>query len=295
MSNPNIKGDPTDRTYKSWDDNVKKVVIDLRKSPDVLLNKFKTVTGIEIPKRQKSTGLFKRSGVAESILFETLLSEAAIDTKLASIGVTDDAIRKNKVEVMAMLADMYNLKSTDIPDFKKLTPDEQKQFKTITGELDDAISKQQSSDVKQIAKDIESNTSLKTALSRINNYDEFEALVLGMAALVNPNFAKQKQDIKSALSSLSNKIKAMNEESKTPTDTQGVYKIIDTLKLLRTHLQNVNTRQEFEELVFALLPHIDPTGAITKDKNKLANAIVSASNRNSLKDTKPVDLDRLGR
>ena len=82
MSNPNIKGDPTDRTYKSWDDNVKKVVIDLRKNPDVLLNKFKTVTGIEIPKRQKSTGLFKRSGVAESILFETLLSEAAIDTKI---------------------------------------------------------------------------------------------------------------------------------------------------------------------------------------------------------------------
>ena len=161
--------------------------------------------------------------------------------------------------------------------------------------IDDTISKQQSSDVKQIAKDIESNTSLKTALSRINSYDEFEALVLGMAALVNPNFAKQKQDIKSALSSLSNKIKAMNEESETPTDTQGVYKIINTLKLLKTHLENVNSRQEFEELIFALLPHIDPTGAITKDKNKLANAIVSASNRNSLRDTRPIDLDQLGR
>jgi hypothetical protein len=295
MSNPNIKGDPTDRTYKSWDDNVKKVVIDLRKSPDVLLNKFKTVTGIEIPKRQKSTGIFKRSGVAEGILFETLLSEAAIDTKLASIGVTDDAIRKNKVEVMAMLADMYNLKSTDIPDFKKLTPAEQKQFKTITGELDDTISKQQSADVKQITKDIESNTSLKTALSRINNYDEFEALILGMAALVNPNFAKQKQDIKSALFNLSNKIKAMKEESETPTDTQGVYKIIDTLKLLKSHLENVNSKQEFEELIFALLPHIDPKGTITQDKNRLASAIMAASNRNSLKDTKPVDLDQLGR
>jgi hypothetical protein len=295
MSNPNIKGDPTDRTYKSWDDNVKKVVIDLRKSPDVLLNKFKTITGIEIPKRQKSTGIFKRSGVAEGILFETLLSEAAIDTKLASIGVTDDAIRKNKVEVMAMLADMYNLKSTDIPDFKKLTPAEQKQFKTITGELDDTISKQQSADVKQITKDIESNTSLKTALSRINNYDEFEALILGMAALVNPNFAKQKQDIKSALFNLSNKIKAMKEESETPTDTQGVYKIIDTLKLLKTHLENVNSKQEFEELIFALLPHIDPKGTITQDKNRLASAIMAASNRNSLKDTKPVDLDQLGR
>lgn len=295
MSNPNIKGDPIDRSYKSWDDNVKKVVIDLRKSPDVLLNKFKTVTGIEIPKRQKSTGIFKRSGVAEGILFETLLSEAAIDTKLASIGVTDDAIRKNKVEVMAMLADMYNLKSTDIPDFKKLTPAEQKQFKTITGELDDTISKQQSSDVKQITKDIESNTSLKTALSRINTYDEFEALILGMAALVNPNFAKQKQDIKSALFNLSNKIKAMKEESETPTDTQGVYKIIDALKLLKTHLENINSRQEFEELIFALLPHIDPKGTITKDKNRLASAIIAASNRNSLKDTKPVDLDRLGK
>jgi hypothetical protein len=116
-----------------------------------------------------------------------------------------------------------------------------------------------------------------------------------MAAMVNPNLAKAKQDIKSALFNLSNKIKAMKEESETPGDVDGVYKIIDTLKALKSHLEQINTRDEFTDLVFALLPYIDPKGQITKDKNKLANAIVSASNRSSLKDPRPVDLDKLGR
>ena len=38
----------------------------------------------------------------------------------------------------------------------------------------------------------------------------------------------------------SNKIKKINEENKTPVDTEGVYKIIDTLKLLKPHLKNIN-------------------------------------------------------
>jgi len=296
MANPNIKGDPSDRSYKSWDDNVKKVVINLRKSPDTLLKKFQSVTGINLSARQKATGPFKRSGVAEMSLME-MVNEAAIDKTLASIGVTDEAIKKNKVEVMAMLMEMYKLSYTDIPaeELKKLTPDEQKELKSITQELEDKITQQKSPDVKAVNKDIESNSALKTALSRINNYDEFEALVLGMAALVNPNLAKAKQDIRAALFSLSNKIKAMKEESNTPTDTEGVYKIIETLKLLKSRLEAINTKQEFEELIFSLLPYIDPQGTITKDKGKLANAIIAASNRNSLKDTNPVDLDKLGR
>jgi hypothetical protein len=295
MANPNIKGDPNDTTYKSWDPNTKKVVISLRKSPDTLLKKFQQVTGINLSQRQKSTGLFKRSGVAENISLGNMLNEAAIDQTLASIGVTDDAIRKNKVEVMAMLMDMYNLRYDDV-DKSKLTPEEQKQLKdiTVSEELEKQIQKQRP-DVSVLEKDIESNSSLKTALSRINTYDEFEALVLGMAALVNPNFAKQKQDIRTALSSLASKVRAMKEESDTPSDTEGVYKVIETLKLLKNHLNNINNREEFEQLIFALLKYIDPKGTITKDTSKLANAIIAASNRSSLKDARPVDLDQLGR
>ena len=295
MANPNIKGDPNDTTYKSWDPNTKKVVISLRKSPDTLLKKFQQVTGINLSQRQKSTGKFKRSGVAENISLGNMLSEAAIDKTLVSIGVTDDAIRKNKVEVMAMLMDMYNLRYDDV-DKSKLTPEEQKQLKdiTVSEELEKQIQKQRP-DVSVLEKDIESNSSLKTALSRINTYDKFEALVLGMAALVNPNFAKQKQDIRTALSSLASKVRAMKEESDTPSDTEGVYKVIETLKLLKNHLNNINNREEFEQLIFALLKYIDPKGTITKDTSKLANAIMAASNRSSLKDARPVDLDKLGR
>ena len=295
MANPNIKGDPNDTTYKSWYPTIKKVVISLRKSPDTLLKKFQQVTGINLSQRQKSTGKFKRSGVAENISLGNMLNEAAIDQTLASIGVTDDAIRKNKVEVMAMLMAMYNLRYDDV-DKSKLTPEEQKQLKDITvfEELEKQIQKQRP-DVSVLEKDIESNLSLKTALSRINTYDEFSALVLGMAALVNPNFAKQKQDIRTALSSLASKVRDMKEESDTPSDTEGVYKIIETLKLLKNHLNNINNREEFEQLIFALLKYIDPKGTITKDTSKLANAIIAASNASSLKDARPIDLDQLGR
>ena len=226
-----------------------------------------------------------------------MVNEAAIDKTLELIGVTDDAIKKNKVEIMAMLMDMYKLNYTDIPaeELKKLSSEEQKELKSISQELEDKITQQQSPDVKAVNKDIESNSTLKTALSRINTYDEFEALILGMAALVNPNLAKQKTNIKAALFSLSNKIKAMKEENKTPSDTEGVYKIIDTLKLLKSRLEAINNKQEFEELIFSLLPYIDPKGTITKDKNRLASAIIAASNRNSLKDDKPIDLDKLGK
>lgn len=289
MANPNIKGNVSDKSYKSWDDNTKKIVIDLRKSPDTLLKKFQAVTGINLSARQKSPKRFQRSGIAESIL-----AEAAIDKKLEILGITDDAIRKNKVEIMATLMKMYNLKSSDIPDeIKKLTPDEQKQLKSITGEFDTML--KSFSDVDRIKNDLNLSTQIQTALGRINTYDEFEALILGMAALVNPNLAKQKQDIKAALFSLANKVKKMQEESETPSDTEGVYKIIETLKLLKSHLQAINTRDEFETLIFSLLGFIDPKGTITKDKNRLASAIIAASNRSSLKDPKPIDLDKLGR
>jgi hypothetical protein len=43
------------------------------------------------------------------------------------------------------------------------------------------------------------------------------------------------------------------------------------------------------------LKYIDPKGTITKDTSKLSNAIIAASNRSSLKDARPVDLDQLGR
>jgi hypothetical protein len=298
MANPNIKGDINDKSYKSWDPSTFKTIELLRKSPDVLLKKFQSVTGINVSPRQKTRPKsFQRSGMAEQLMLETLmLLEAAIDKKLEMLGITDDAIRKNKVEIMAMLMKMYNLKPSDIPDeVKKLAPDEQKQLKAITvsEELDTMFKK--FSDVERVKNDLNLSTQLKTALGRINTYDEFEALILGMAALVNPNFAKQKIQIKAALSRLADKVKKLKEESETPTDTQGVYKIIETLKLLKNHLQAINTQDEFEALVFALLGFIDSKGTITSDKNRLANAIIAASNRSSLKDPKPIDLDKLGR
>lgn len=295
MMNPNIKGDPLDKTYKSWYPTTKKIVIQLRKSPDILLNKVKQITGVDIPQRAKSTGSFKRSGIAESLSLSSLLSEAAIDAKLNTIGITDAAIKKNQEEVIATLMLMYNLGTADVPTLSKLSTDSQEKIADLVGETDDKLTSTKPADVVTVEKDIKTNSSLKTALSRINTYDEFEALILGMAALVNPNLAKSKQNIKTVLRTLSDRIKNMNEESKTPSDTQGVYKIIDTLKILKTHLDRINTRKEFEELIFAILPFIDKTGQITQNKSRLAQSILRVTNRNALRTPDPIDLDKLGK
>ena len=264
IANPNLE----------FNAQTKPIIQNIRRNPNELIKKLSSVLGLDLGVRQKSTGAFKRSGVAENLMFEDLMLEAAIDNNLAKLGITDDAIKANKDAIATLIKDMYKLGGgTQLGGPKEKTP----------------------VDVQTITKDIELNSTLKNVLSRINTYDEFEALVLGMAGMVNPNFAKQKQDIKAALFSLSNKIKAMKEESETPTDTQSVYKVIEALSSLKTHLNNINNKDEFEKLIFALLPFIDPKGTITKDKNKIANAIISASNRSSLKDTKPVDLDQLGR
>lgn len=295
MANPNIKGNVNDRSYKSWDDTTKKIVIDLRKSPDTLLKKFQAVTGINLSARQKSPKPFQRSGIVESIL-----AEAAIDKKLETLGITDDAIRKNKVEIMAMLMKMYNLKSTDIPDFKtKLTPDEQKQVKSIVGEELDTLLKT-ASDVTKVGKEIEKNSSAKKEMGEIDNEEELSDLLVALVKYTDKSYQKSPENVKSAFSDVSREIpkyystttsstprninySVVKEEEKMEKDTIDVENIINRYPTIKQLLSYINTREELKQLILQVIfPFVHPKLASSESKiiraiqlarTKLANLV----------------------
>jgi hypothetical protein len=290
MANPNIKGDPNDKTYKSWDDSTKKIVINLRKSPDTLLKKFQSVTGINLTSRQKSTGAFKRSGLAESIMLE-----AAIDNALTSIGISDEAIRKNKVEVMVMLMKMYNLSYTDIPkeELQKLTPEENKTLVNIIKPIPVRNTSKIASDVTTINKDINSNNSLKTALSRINNEEELADLLVASVKYVNKDFQKSTEDNaafndvakevpKFYTTSTSSTPKTFNysvvkEEEKVEQDVINVEKIINNYSTLKNHLERINYREELKQFILnVIFPSIDPK--LAQSQSRISTAIQKARN-----------------
>ena len=62
-------------------------------------------------------------------------------------------------------------------------------------------------------------------------------------------------------------------------DTNFSANAIEATKSLAQHLQNINDRREFADLIFSILPFIDPNGKITQDRNKLANIIFAAASK----------------
>jgi hypothetical protein len=134
-----------------------------------------------------------------------------------------------------------------------------------------------------VNRDLNRNTSLKTALARIDTADEFRELILQMSQFVSANLKKDKTNLKSALYTIANKLRAktknITEDYSLPADTQNTNKAIQATKELVNDLQKINTRDEFVDLILNILPLIDPDGKITKDRKKLINIIYSAANK----------------
>ena len=146
------------------------------------------------------------------------------------------------------------------------------------------------SDVNIVKKDIEHTTSVKTALSKIDSADEFRDLILQMSQFVSANLKKDKASLKSALFAIANMLKgkqkqaakaAVQEDYSTfeKGDVANSADVIEAAKSLAQHLQNINDRREFADLIFSILPFIDPQGKITQDRSKLANIIFAAASK----------------
>jgi hypothetical protein len=148
-------------------------------------------------------------------------------------------------------------------------------------------------DVTTVKKDIEHTGPVKSALSKIDTADEFRDLILQMSQFVSANLRKDKASLKSALFAIANMLKAKQKQTAkiTKTTVQEDYSthstgdiansvdVIEATKSLAQHLLNINDRREFADLIFSILPFIDPQGKITQDKTKLANIIFAAASK----------------
>lgn len=143
-------------------------------------------------------------------------------------------------------------------------------------------------DVTNVKKDIEHTSAVKTALEKIDTADDFRDLILQMSQFVSANLKKDKESLKSALFAIANMLKAKQKQAAKPVqedystftpDVNFSANAIEATKSLAQHLGNINDRREFADLIFSILPFIDPNGKITQDRNKLANIIFSAASK----------------
>ena len=137
-------------------------------------------------------------------------------------------------------------------------------------------------DVQVVRNDFENNAAVKTALSRIDTADDLRNLILQMSQYVSANLKKDKANLRSSLYGIANQLKGkkMQEDySFQTTDSESAAKAVEAAKTLVQHLQKINTREEFAQLIRQILPYIDPKGKITQDRSKLVNIIYGAANQ----------------
>ena len=243
------------------------LIVAIRKNPDYFLKKVSNITGQSIGQRTKQTNRF-----AESLQLEALLHEGKIDDLLLKVGITDNDIKANADVIIKSLTKIYGLGSAaPTSSTEPKTPEDTTSTTSTTKD-------KMSFDSKTLLKDINANTSLKNRLKLIDNDQELIDLFSTLTDYVNVNL--NKTQLKSAFTSTSNKVKSMKEEEEKETvDSYAVKDIIEKNTLLKQHLSNINTPQEFSDLLVTILMFIDPTGKITKDRQRISRLIFSAQNQ----------------
>ena len=243
------------------------LIVAIRKNPDYFLKKVSNITGQSIGQRTKQTNRF-----AESLQLEALLHEGKIDDLLLKVGITDNDIKANADVIIKSLTKIYGLGSAaPTSSTEPKTPEDTTSTTSTTKD-------KMSFDSKTLLKDINANTSLKNRLKLIDNDQELIDLFSTLTDYVNVNL--NKTQLKSAFTSTSNKVKSMKEEEEKETvDSYAVKDIIEKNTLLKQHLSNINTPQEFSDLLVTMLMFIDPTGKITKDRQRISRLIFSAQNQ----------------
>ena len=228
-----------------------------------------SVLGMDLGNRQKSTGPFKRSGLAEILEMDDL-NEAAIDNDLIKLGVTDDAIKANRDAIAKVIKAMYllgggNTKSTS-----------QTQSKPI------------SSDVKIVNKIVNANSSLKSAIERIDTEQELISLLTDISTYINKDFTKTQSNVVSTFNSIKTDLpkfysnkgnqyysndtygNVREAEAPTPMDTKNVETKINQIAGLKDALNRINTRDEFRDFILdTILANINPK--LAQDKSKMIN------------------------
>jgi hypothetical protein len=303
-----------------------RLVPNLRKSPDTLLKKFSSATGIKLQPRAKAiatrpgkdTQAQLQKTQENKIMLSSLLQEALIDDVFNELGVTDDVIKANKIELLALLGSMYASagdNTLSILDTKELSDADKAKLKGLgfqpqaggnyvflgAGEtkasyFDKLQNKTKTQpDVNRVTQAIGKDVAFKRFLGKLDNKNELSSFILALflykdtkgKVLFDPKqtFATDTGKVRAAMFGLNNRIPdTLTEEEddlirKFP-DVQAAYTYIGKSSTLRSLLQNINTIEEFYQLVLrSILPHINPKFKTKDGVGELKSAIALAANK----------------
>jgi hypothetical protein len=288
------------------------LIINIRKNPDSLLKKVSSALDIKLEPRARAIATkpaantqAQRQAIKEDqIKLFSLLQEALVDQVLS-----DDDIRKNKKLILSLLGTMYasagNNQLSVVPkdtaeqeelvglgfspqpggNYVFLQPGQTKATATAASEYDTLQSKNKTQpDVANVGKSLQSRTTYKSLLKRIDTTNEFSELVLNIFNQVDPNFANEKNKVKSTLFSLRNRIKLKEEEKDVTSIVSAILKDGTFSNLLK----KINTNEEAIQLILRdIIPYLNPS--LNKGDNlyKLKNAIIGAANTYSKQQANP--------
>jgi len=280
------------------------LILNIRKNPDSLLKKVSKALDIKLEPRAKAIATrpsantqAQRQAIKEDqIKLFHLLQEALVDQVLS-----DDDIRKNKKLILALLGTMYasagNTELSIVPkdaaekeelvglgfspqpggNYVFLKPGQTKATVTTAGEYDTLQSKNKTQpDVANIDKNLKTKSNYKSLLRRIDTVNEFTELILNVFKQTDPNFADDKNKVKSTFFNLRNRIKLKEEEK----DVTSVVSTILKDTTFSTLLKKISTTEEAIQLILRnIIPYLNPS--LNKGDNlfKLKNAIIGAANK----------------
>jgi len=249
------------------------------------------------------------------------LTEAMIDDIFSEFGVTDDDIISKKVQLLSLLGSMYASEEDNtlsILDTKSLSDKEKQQLQglgfspqaggnyvflgkgqTKASYFDKLQDKNKTQpDINRIISAIERDPQLKSYLNKIDTKDELANFILALflhrnnngETLFNPDqkFATDSGKVRAALFGLNNRIpNKIEEEDQEPLedlspDVKKAYDRIEQSSALKNLLKNINTLEEFYQLVLrSILPLINKKFKTKTGVSDLKSAIAIAANKAS--------------
>jgi hypothetical protein len=151
----------------------------------------------------------------------------------------------------------------------------------LGGENTPTQTTKKNSDVDAVDKAFSSNSTLKTAISRINTEDELSQLLTAMVNYVNKDFTNSSSNVKMAYSDTINTIPKYYSSNpnvkytikeQENTDVINVEKTLDKYPDIKRKLQNINNKEELKQIIMNdILANIDPK--LSQDKNKIIRAV----------------------
>ena len=303
----------TDKFFATTQGDARKIaalIVNIRKNPNTLLNKVSKALDVKLEPRAKA--IATRQGrstqaqlqpIKENTSLVSLLEEAMVDQ------LSDEDIKKNKKAILSFLGTMYasegdtqlSIIPKNVADKEELAnlgfaPQPGGNYVFLGGRTKDQVlqsfDKQDTKvklkpDSERLGNTIEQNPTIKRNLSYINTPKELTDLIAGIIGLLKPSLISDKQNLRSVLFGIRNRLKTLKEAEEKDATT-AINSILNN-KIVKRRFENIDTIEEAIQVILReLFPMLNPT--LRDNSQSLRNAIIGASNKLTNDELDPLNL-----